>query len=443
MQKLFKALTKHSVKVTAISGLFVHVGRPLISLITMPLLLEHLGQEGLGIWMIALSLMTLVGFMSTGLSASIVTLVGRANNDTKAYLSKLTTASSLVAVIIGLLILTITLPLAIIIDWAERLSLQETISSSDIAMLMATLAILLSFGFVATIPRQVMVGRLQGYLAYLLDFFGIVVGAALLFVAVGVDAPLWVLGAAFIAPTYISYFFGGLIYLRKAGISFADRRYFDREILISVARDSLRMGGYQGAYAVSTHSDLFLIGLILGAPASAAYGVAQRIFSIPILVSLIVNHAQWPAMARADASGDIDLISRVLRPTLILGSGFALIVAITIAAGYDSILMFWLKDKIDTEPAILIGMVIWVLIATAVNTCDSVLRARNDTAFLLRAMLTMATLNLTITISLLHIIGPSGAIWGSILGFTFGLLIPYTFRIRAFFLNAKEKTHAE
>ena len=415
---------------TVLAGLMVQVGRPLISLITLPLLLSHLGQSGLGIWMIALSLMGLAGFVSAGLSVSVVTMVSRTNTEgLKGELNCLLTSATLIAALWGLAIIVLIVPFALMLDWSLVLGQVGSTQGDEFGKLMATLAFVLGFGIVAGVPRQFMVGMMQGYVAHLLDFSGVVAGTAGLFAMIILDAPLWGLGLAFMAPSYLALFVGGLFYLRREGIAFAAVRQINHVSFMSLARDSARMAGYQSAYAISTQSDLLLIGFVLGAPASAVYGVAQRVFSLPILISATVNYAQWPAIARADAASDHALVSRMFWSTLLIGSLGSTLVATIIAMLYRPLLNLWLGHNLDTDKSILIGMVAWVMVATMVNTCDSVLRARNETSLLMRSMMAMAVVNIATTLYLLPLIGPAGAIWGSVIGFSLALLLPYTLRL--------------
>jgi O-antigen/teichoic acid export membrane protein len=101
------------------------------------------------------------------------------------------------------------------------------------------------------------------------------------------------------------------------------------------------------------------------------------------------------------------------------------------AVAYDFLIDLWLGRDLPTDAAIIYGMVAWVLVATLVNTCDSVLRARNETSLLLRSMVLMAAINLPLTLLLLPQIGPAGAIWGTVTGYALALLLPYLVRLRA------------
>ena len=59
-------------------------------------------------------------------------------------------------------------------------------------------------------------------------------------------------------------------FYRKDRAILEAERNLDRSTFCELGSDSLRMAGYQSAYAVSSQSDLFLIAMFLGAPATAA-----------------------------------------------------------------------------------------------------------------------------------------------------------------------------
>lgn len=437
-RKMAAYLRDHPVKATAAVGLLGQVGRPLVSLLTLPILFARLGQEGLGVWMIALSLMGLVGFVSAGMSASVVTFIGRARGGApEEHLHRIVTAATLIASVWAGLVIVVIVPTAMTLEWNKLLGLGGRIPAADVRFLMATLAAMLGLSLVVGVPRQVMIGRMHGYFAHLLDFVGVVVGAIGLILGLSCNAPLWMLALGFMGTSYVTIFVGGLVYLHYAHIPLFSRQQIHRETLVALGSDSLRMAGYQGSYAVSSQSDLLLIGVLLGAAASAVYGVVQRVFSLLILLSATVNYAQWPAMARSDAAGDHTQVERMLKNTLVIGSGITTTMAAFVALAFQPLIKLWLGHAIATDPLILVGMVIWVFVATLVNTCDSFLRAHQETAFLMRSMLMMAVLNISATLLLLPRIGVAGAIWGSVIGFAVALLVPYSFRIRNILQNRR------
>jgi O-antigen/teichoic acid export membrane protein len=428
--RLFGQIGSRSVSLTASAGLLAQLGRPLISLVTLPMLLQHLGQAGLGVWMIALSLMGLIATVNAGLSISLVTLIGRADSqDSGLVINRLSTAASLIAALTSILVLSIFVPIGLVIDWTDLLDLSGDPSGEQMRWMMIILTVLLAFSIIVSVPRQIMLGRMHGYLAHLLDFAGLMIGAIALIVGILSDAPLWLLALAFMGPSPVIVFAGGLLYLRSAGIRLFSPRHLDRRTFDILRSDSIKMVVYQSAYSISSQSDIFLIGMILGAPASAAYGIAQRVFSLPVMIAATVNNAQWPSIARADAAGDHANTLVVFRRTLVICSTGATGAAMILAFAYQPLIYFWLGDQIDTDPALILGMVCWVGVATLVTACDMVLRARSETRLLMSAMTVMAVINLTATLALLPVIGAAGAIWGSIIGYMLALLIPYSVRL--------------
>lgn len=420
------------VATTALTGVIVQVGRPIAALVTMPFLLGELGQAGLGVWMIALSLMALVGTLNSGLSITLVTAFGRASSQNSADdNSRLATAGIIIALATALLTLALCLPAIWLFDGIGLLSLDGGISAAEVCAMLSVMAGTLAFGFLAAVPRQIMMGQLHGYVAHMLDLAGVIVGSGALIFALIAGQPLWVLALAFMAPSPVLLVIGGMLYLRRYRIAMFTLSHIHGPTVRELGRDSLRMVGYHTAYSISSQSDLLLIGALVGAPASAVYGVAQRVFSLPILLAQAFNQAQWPAMARADAAGDWSGFDRTLRLTLVLLTTSCAVLSCGIALVYPDLVTIWLGRPLQTEAALLIGMVVWVPLAVVVNIFDAALRAQSATGYLARSMFVMAAINLVSSLILIRIIGYPGALWGTIVGYTLALLIPYALRYTA------------
>ena len=428
---LARRMRVNHIEWTAAVGLLSQIARPLISIITMPVLLSDLGKEGLGLWLIALSVIGMISFANAGLSTSLVTAIGRASVDASdEMICRLTSCATLIALGSGAAVAAIVLPAALMIDWHWVLNLSSEIKPEDVTRLFVVLMAICTFGFVAYVPRQIMIARLHGYLAYAVDLVGIVAGAGLMLFALHLGKALWVIALAFILPQYLALGILGLVYLRRERIPLLSRAHIDRATLSSLGRESAKFTAYQASYAISSQSDILLVGIVLGAPATAAYGIAQRIFSLPVLFVTAVNQALWPELARADANREDARVARIHSRMLYLGTSAALATALVLAFGYKLLVTLWLGRFVPTDPLILEGMVCWVLVTSLVNTMDTLLRARLETSFIMYGMLAMAIINICTTLALLPIIGPAGAIWGSVTGYAVALLIPYSLKIR-------------
>lgn len=417
---------------TALSGMLNNIGRPLISLITLPILLLNLGQTGLGLWLIALSLMALLNTINSGLTISLVTLVARIEKkNEQTELPLLATSATLVAALTATVMATIAVALSLSVQWGAVFSIESPDLAQEMQDMLVAISVVMAVGMVSAVPKQIMFGRMHGYFAYLLDFAGVCVGAIALITTISNNAPLYILALAFSGPSPLIMLVVGTWYLRKIGVPFFSIRYISKPVLKILWGDCIRMTGYQLSYSISSQSDLFLIGIILGAPATAAYGVAQRVFSLPLMLVGAINQAQWPRFAKAAAEADHAMIKQVLKNTLIYAAGAAIILATVFSIFYNALLDIWLGDVIETDHNILVGMIAWVGIASVVATCDSVLRGQNEATFLMRSMMMMAVINVSTSLFLIPIIGPAGAIWGSVTGYAVALLLPFAFRINA------------
>ena len=74
-------------------------------------------------------------------------------------------------------------------------------------------------------------------------------------------------------------------------------------------------------------------------------------------------------------------------------------------------------------------MSLWAILATLYILTDTLLRAFHYTRFIMFCMLAMAVINIGATLWLLHLIGPAGAIWGTVIG-TLAILVPYIIKVR-------------
>jgi len=418
------------------SGISVQAARPIVTLVTLPVLLGYLGDEGLGVWFIALSFIGIINFVSAGLSASVITHVGRLSDDANGSdITQLATAGFITAAICAAVMIAVVLPFALLLNWGWLLGLEDAALGFEVKKLMGVIILTISLSFIAIIPRHVMFGRMHGYLAHVLDFSGVVIGATGLVTAVHLCAPLWALAAIFSGTPLVLLFFGGLIYMRRFGIKPFAPKNLDRSTFQKIKADTMRMSVYHVAFSISSQTDILLIGIILGAPAAAVYGVAQRAFSTIIVMCLAISHAQWPAMARLDALRDAARLSYVFRRTLLLVPIGSAILAAILLSNYQQIIELWLGSLPVTDRLLLWGMFTWTLVSVATNICDMLLRAQSKSSLLMRHMMIMAIVNVAVTLVLLPHFGAAGAVWGSVIAYLSILLVPYLIILRPYIIR--------
>jgi O-antigen/teichoic acid export membrane protein len=331
--------------------------RPVITIVTIPAILQHLGTEGLGLWMTTLSMMGLIGFMNSGLSSALVTAIARASSEPATGQTIQHAVSGFaISVICGLAVAIIGLPLAFLVDWHSIMNVSQAYSPNAIQLIFVILVVGLAFGFLANLPRFIMQGNGHSGLAFLSDLSAAIVSAFVLLVAIYFKLSLPILVASWLF-SYMMVLGGiGVFYLFRENLNVLKFTKNNLSKLRILSKDFIRFSIYQVSFAFSSSSDLLIVSLFAGPSASAVFGVAQRIFGLPVMIFAAINGVLWPIMAKADATGAKDLLRRLYIWALSALMGFAIITGIIIVTFYDLISHLWLSELIGTDEWLLVGM---------------------------------------------------------------------------------------
>jgi O-antigen/teichoic acid export membrane protein len=239
-----------------------------------------------------------------------------------------------------------------------------------------------------------------------------------------------ILAAGFLFPQLGVLLAGGALYLKRQGIAAVRVSRVDRATFAALFREGSKLALYQASFAIACQTDLLLIGVILGAGAGAGFAVAQRVFALPIMLGAALNTALWPVFARADADGhSVWLKSAFLRLCAISVSSLSAI-ALCLALAYQPLVSLWLGEPFHPDPLLIAGMAFWTAVTIAAHTCDILLRAQGAVGFITKCMFVMMLVNVPLSAELIRLIGPSGAIWGTVVAFAVCLLVPYVVEIR-------------
>lgn len=422
--------TGHRTALTAVASVAATGVRSLASFVTIPFLLDGLGEEGLGVWLVALSALGLSGFLNSGLGGAVINAIGRAVDDSgNRQIERWTTAATLLGLLSGVVTLLVGLVLVTFVPWERIFGIPESVGEGQIRMLMLAVVVCLATGFPSQVPKFVMIGRLRGYVVFTADAVGLVVATSGLLTLLHYEAPLWALFLVFIVPQNFASCLAGAIALWTDGIRLWRPSEVAAKEITQLVLDLVRFATHQLTHSLATHTDQLLISSIAGFSASAAYGIAQRLFSIPIQLTAIVNQALWPELGRADAKGRFSWVMSTFTRTIVTLGSVSLAFTVGLVFFYDEILLLWLDSPPTEDQLLVVGMAFWVGVTVLANTSDTLLRALNATTLLVRSMTLMMTINLVVSIYLVPVIGAAGAVWGTVIAYTLCLLLPYSIAI--------------
>ena len=398
--------------------------RTLITLLIIPMMLNYLGKNLFGLWMIALSFIMLIGFVQGGISGSLINIVASAPDD-KDELSKTVASAISITSIIALGLTALAAIIAYTVPWVQIFKADGLITANDLSRLVFVLFASFAFSLIALVPKFTLIGYMQAYWAHLSDIFATCVSAVLIILMIQLKQPLWIIALAFSFGRQIPLFLIGLFLLHK---QLGLRGVLQFQVNRAIASTMLKAGGLlsiiQAAYALANHADLTLIGIFGDLQGAGDYSILQRIYAIPMVLLSFVSLALWPAFNKAKANGSIDWMKRVFARNLLLLSTFSICFALTLSLLLEWLLNIWLGSRQNIDTYLVWGMAIWVMITVPIGVATEFLKSTDYFKVLATTSLAMVVINVPASIFFIKSYGEAGAIMGTIVANVLCYLIP-------------------
>ena len=395
------------------------------SLITVPIVLHHLGAERYGVWMAAIALTTLFAMADGGVTNGLISLVSNAYGAGDRARIRVLVGSALAATSAFVFLFLAAVLIAVrFVDWTWAFNLSDPAIGREAAMVVSIICLSYALGTPATVVCWARLGLLQGAAVNIWDFCGTVlaftglVAAVLLGYGVVTIAAVWVAGPVLVRSV------GALMFLAGPG---RDLGPAWRDISASACRTLVASGGmfmiYTVTQALSVQSDQILIARFLGADSVADYSIVQRLLSQPQVLVTLVLVAQWPAYGEALGRRDDAWIGRHFKQSLVAFTGFAVIMCVLLGIFCQDILKFWVGGSIVAAPTLVTAMAVCGIVATIANAFSFFfsLGLHRPLVF---TQIAMVAIKLPLTILLLPRIGNAGAAIGTTVGYLLALVIP-------------------
>ena len=420
---------------TAATSLLVRGISILASLMTVPVVLHHLGQQRYGVWMAAIALSTFFtmadGGVTKGLIAEVSKAYGARNRaGIRALIgSALATTSAIVLVFaVGLLVLV---PL---IDWTWVFHLPNVALGDEALGTVLTISLSYLFSFIPTVIRETRVGMLQGASVNLWDAAGLVLGFLGVVAAARADfglvaiAGIWAGAPALMRTVSAITFFGG------QGRDLVPRW---RDVDPATCRLLVAAGGAFMLYALTSvlavQSDQVLIARFLGPEAVTQYTVVQRLFNqIQVLVTLGLI-AQWPAYGAALGRGDHAWIRRHFRWSLLGYGAFAALVSGALYLFCAPILGLWVGDAVVAPVSLVRALTVYAMVATIANAFAFFYMSLGLNRRLVVAQGLLIALTLPLYLLLIPRLGGTGAVIAATIGQVVGVVVPGLLTMKSLF----------
>lgn len=396
------------------------------SLLTVPLVLNHVGRERYGIWMAGIALAAFFTMADGGVTKGLIARVAQAHGSGDRAQIRMLITSALVMTVTMVAAFMVALAIAVfMIDWQWAFNLSTSALGREAGAVILTICLCYAVSFPATVIREARLGMLQGAAANAWDFAGTVCGFAGLIVAIRYGYGLVAIAAIWAGAPALMRYLAALVFFAMDGRDLLPSwRHFQ-----PVAGRALVAAG--GVYMLFTltqtlavQSDQVLIARFLGAESVTDYAVVQRLFNqVQVIITLGLT-AQWPAYGDALGRGDYGWIRRQMMRSLVAYALFAALVAIPLAIFSRQILQIWVGGLISAPPLLVVAMAVNSIIGAVAYVYTFFFLSLGMHKRLIASQAGMIFITLPLSVFLIPRIGVAGATVAVAIGTVIAVVLP-------------------
>lgn len=334
-----------------------------LSLVTVPIALGHLGPAGYGLWATITAFVAIQGFADLGLGSGLMQSVSAAlgRDDRDAIRRSVSNALALLSGI-GLLLLATFFLVYPVVPWARVIGADAPQLAAVAGPAMAAFAIVFALSLPTGVVQRLQFALQQGYLAGITQAVGSMLTLVLVLAVVKLDGQLLSMVVATMCAPLIAAVLAGLLMIR-AQPALRPRR---SDLAWDDARGLLRTGSkfllLEITFVLTFASDNLVIAQVVGLEAVATYSVYQKIFSIPAIVAGFALTPLWAAYGEALARGDLAWIRRTFIRSFLLLGGLGAVGSVLLYLASGPLIDLWIGAHFGKDPALAIAFAVWIAV---------------------------------------------------------------------------------
>ncbi len=413
----------------SVVGRFVALLTPLVS---VPLTLNYLGTERMGLWIAAISVIGMLAFAELGIGDGLITLVSRSDGEGRTEEAQRFVASGFFLMIgVSVFVLLVCLPAASFIPWHRFFNLTSSEAASEAGPAIQACVGCFALNLPLTVVQRVQAGYQEGFWTNLWVAGGKLAALMALIVAVRARVSLpglvWVycgVPVLFSALNGLQFFGCQRPWLRPRWTNVdarSIRRLLKRGFLF------LLISAFSG---LAMESDSLLVARVLGPEAVTQLYVPGRLFAVIGSVAMMFYLPMWGANAEALARGDTLWVRKSLQRLTVFGTLSLSVLAAGLTFGGVQLVNWWVGGSITVPMSLLCGLALWSVVSSVVGPGFMVLNAADilGPQVILYAVFVM--LSLPAKVLLGHTLGIAGIAWVNAVLFTATVAVPLFFIVR-------------
>lgn len=407
----------------------------LTMLITVPLTLGYLGAERYGLWMTITSVVLMLGFADLGLGSGLMNAISEAHgqDDRQAAQNYVSSAFFLLSLMAFFLLAVFTLAYPFI-PWAGVFNVKSSQAAREAGPAMAILVGCFALNMPLGVAQRVQMGYQEGYVNSLWQCLGSIIGLIGILLVVFFKAGLTWLVLAVGGSQVIAAGLNGLALFRsKRPWLFPRFRIFTAAAARRILHLGLLFFVLQLAGVFMIQADNLIIAQMLGLTVVSQYAVVWQLFLLAPSLLAMVLMPLWPAYGEAIARGDISWVKKTWRRSISLGLAINVPAVILLVVFGKQIAHLWVGPQINPSTALLVGLGLYIFLASFGGPCAMLLNGANVIKFQVVCALVVAAAKVGISIGLVKLIGLPGVIFGSVIASILFIYIPIAFYLPRFF----------
>ncbi len=405
------------------------------SLLTVPLVLQHVGRERYGIWMAAITLSAIYTAADGGVSKGLIAMVAKAHGaGDRNQIRALVSCALATTMLLASILLAVVLAVVMLVDWQWAFNLSQPSLGREAAAVIATICVCYAASFPPTVIRETRLGLQEGAAVQLWDLAATVLGFAGLVIAVLSGCGLVVIAGVWVGAGVLARTIAALLFLAGPGRDlFPAWAHVDKVVCRSLLAAGAVFTLYTVTQVLAPQSDQLLIARFLGTAEVADYAIVQRLFlQAQVLVTLGLI-AQWPAYGEALGRGDIAWIERHMKRSLLGYAVFAAVFCGALAVVCQPILKAWVGGAVTASPFLVAMMALYGAIACLANVFAFFYMSLGLNRPLVFSQLAMVAIVTPVSLLLIPRFGPPGAAMAATAGYLLAFVVPGLFLLDRIF----------
>lgn len=400
------------------------------ALISLPLTLHYLGTERYGMWATMSSAIVLFNLADLGIGLGILNRVssayGRGDHDDIRRIGS-SAALLLTGIAAGLLVL---LGLAYpFVPWAAVFNVQSELARAEAGPAAALFIVFWSLGIPLSLVHRVQFGMQLGHVSNCWQIASSLAALAAILVATRFDAGVYLLVAAFAGmPALVTALNWMVFFYRRR----PDVRPVFRSARAADAFPVMRTGlGFlilQLTGTVTIAADSFVIAQVLGAEAVTGFSIREKMFAVISMLVLVVSHSLWPAIAEANARGDIGWLRKTVTRALVFALALSVTLSTVLVVLGDEIVRLWIGGSVAAATGLLLAFGCWKVLESVGATIAIYLNARGIVRPQVILSCAYCVVAIALKFYLVRHVGVAGVVWATCIAYLAIVALP-TFRI--------------